>query len=87
MCGFAGFFKAAGLCKSSQVLRVKMPAEGAGEFEVTALQAAEIDPPASKNPLEWVTVESKGCRLGRCLSTLVDWYRCRWEIEMFFNIL
>lgn len=22
-----------------------------------------------------------------CLPTLVDWYRCRWEIEMFFNIL
>lgn len=20
-------------------------------------------------------------------ATLIDWYRCRWEIEMFFNIL
>ena len=68
-------------------LRVSLPAEGGGTFEATAILAKEIDPPAGEKPLEWRLLTN---RAGNTLSEAaeyVDWYRCRWEIEMFFNIL
>lgn len=70
-----------------RTLRVSLSAENGGIFEVTALQAKEIDPPAGENPVEWRLLTNREAPTLADAATLIDWYRCRWEIEMFFNIL
>lgn len=54
---------------------------------VTCVIAREIDPPAGVKPVEWrlLTNRVPGCRDD--LVELIDWYRARWEIEMFFHVL
>ncbi len=70
-----------------RVLRVSLPADGGGEFQVTAIVAREMNPPPGERPLEWRLLSN--CKANTLVEAaeLVDWYRCRWEIEMFFNIL
>lgn len=34
-------------------LRVSLPADGGGEFQVTVIVAREIHPPPGEKPLEW----------------------------------
>lgn len=54
---------------------------------VTCVIAREIEPPAGVKPIEWrlLTNRVPGCRDD--LVELIDWYRARWEIEMFFHVL
>ncbi len=62
---------------------------------LTLVQAKEISPPAGKSPLIWRLVSPLIWRLvtNREVGTadaaceLIDWYRARWEIEMFFDVL
>ena len=70
-----------------RALRVSLSAEKAGLFEVTALQATEVDPPTGEKPVEWRLLTNREAPTLADAATLIDWYRCRWEIEMFFNIL
>lgn len=70
-----------------KVLRYSLPVKGKRSVPVTLVQAKEINPPKGKMPITWrllsnreVTNEDQACEL-------IDWYRCRWEIEMFFDIL
>lgn len=46
-----------------------------------------MDAPAGVKPVIW-RIETN-CEAGdaQALIELVDWYRARWEIEMFFNVL
>lgn len=54
---------------------------------VTCVIATEIDPPAGIKPVEWRLLSSR-IPVGRDeLVELIDWYRARWEIEMYFNVL
>jgi IS4 transposase len=70
-----------------KVLRCTLPLKEQNGLEVTLVQAKEIDPPKGKVALTWRLLTN------RCIDTeeqaleLIDWYRCRWEIEMFFDIL
>jgi hypothetical protein len=68
-------------------LRVCLPEGKRGRFEVTALLAREIDPPAGEKALEWRLLSNRAAPTLAEAATLIDWYRCRWEIELFFNIL
>lgn len=68
-------------------LRVRLPDGKGGEFEVTALLARETAPPAGEKPLEWRLLTNRSVLTLAEAAELIDWYRCRWEIEMFFNIL
>jgi len=54
---------------------------------VTCVIATEGDRSAGVKPVEWRLLSS--CiPTGRDeLATTIDWYRARWEIEMFFNAL
>ncbi len=70
-----------------RALRVSLPAEGGGEFQTTAILAREMNPPAGEKPLEWRLLSNREASTLVDAAELVDWYRCRWEIEMFFNIL
>ncbi|GHT87517.1 hypothetical protein AGMMS49543_23780 [Betaproteobacteria bacterium] len=38
-------------------------------------------------PLEWRLLTNRVARTLEAVTELIDWYRCRWEIETFFNVL
>ncbi len=54
---------------------------------VTCVIAKEIDPPAGVKPVEWRLLTNRVPAGRDELVELIDWYRARWEIEMFFNVL
>ena len=67
-----------------RVLRVKFRGGTAGEtFGMTALQAREINAPAGVKPVEWRLLANRNPKALEGAAELVDWYRCRWEIEQF----
>ena len=56
-------------------------------IEVTALEALEIDAPEGVIPVKWRLLTNRRADTLEVAIELIDWYRCRWEIEMFFDIL
>ncbi len=61
--------------------------EHKGSLEVSCLVAREIDPPKGTKPVEWRLLTNRLVNTLAEASELIDWYRARWEIEMFFDIL
>ncbi|WP_374086177.1 IS4 family transposase [Methylomicrobium lacus] len=68
-------------------LRVGLADGNGGTFEVSALLAREIAPPEGEKAVEWRLMTNLPASTLDAARELIDWYRCRWEIEMFFNIL
>ena len=67
--------------------RMDVPDGKRGTIPVTCVIAREFDAPAGVKPIEWRLLTN---RTAACLDDvieLINWYRARWEIEMFFNIL
>ena len=58
-----------------------------GTLEVSCLVAQEIDPPKGAKPVQWRLLTNRRVETLLAASELIDWYRARWEIEMFFDIL
>jgi hypothetical protein len=56
-------------------------------IEVSALLARETNAPAGVKPLQWRLLTNRRTDTLEEAAELVDWYRCRWEIEIFFDIL
>lgn len=67
--------------------RVQLADGQNGTFEVIALLATEIEPPQGEKPLEWRLLTNRDAPTLEAAAELIDWYRCRWEIEVYFNIL
>jgi hypothetical protein len=55
--------------------------------EVVAVYAKECRPPSSEEPIEWLLLTSLPVADFLSACTVVQWYRCRWEIELFFRVL
>ena len=55
--------------------------------QVWAVYAKELKSPKGEEPIEWLLLTSLPVAgfAGAC--TVVQWYRCRWEIELFFRVL
>jgi len=49
--------------------------------------ATELNPPHGKKPLEWVLCTSIAVNNFAKASELIQWYLCRWQIEIYFKIL
>jgi len=58
-----------------------------GKFPVTCLIAREINPPTEKDCIEWRLLTNRPIHSQKEAKELIDWYRCRWEIETFFHTL
>lgn len=58
-----------------------------GQIEVTCLIASEIDTPAGCEPVVWRLLTNREATTLEQACELIDWYRARWEIEMFFSVL
>ncbi len=65
--------------------RVKLP--GASGPTVTCVLAQEIGAPASVKPVVWRLLTNREANDIDAVVELIDWYRARWEIEMFFHVL
>jgi hypothetical protein len=58
-----------------------------GQIEVTCLIASETDPPAGSKPVVWRLLTNRVASTPEQACELIDWYRARWEIELFFLVL
>ena len=54
---------------------------------VWAVLAREEDPPAGAPPLEWLLLTTVPVATADDARTRVDWYACRWGIEVFHRVL
>ena len=58
-----------------------------GAIQMTCLVASEIDAPPGVKPVCWRLLTNRVAGTLAEVTELIDWYRARWEIEMFFNVL
>jgi hypothetical protein len=70
-----------------RVRRVEVPDRQGGRIEVTCLIASEVNVPVGAQPVVWRLLTNRvACTLQEVVE-LIDWYRARWEIELFFLVL
>jgi len=67
--------------------RVSLPDRQGGTLELTCLIATEIQAPAGSTPVCWRLLTNRTVRGLEEAVELLDWYRARWEIELFFLVL
>ena len=58
-----------------------------GQLSVTCVLAEESNPPAGSKPVLWRLLSNRPVHTLEEAIGLIDWYRARWEIELFFLIL
>jgi hypothetical protein len=67
--------------------RVELSDGKRGRVAATCIVAREVDAPAGVKPLEWRLLTHREASTFEAAAELIDGYRARWEIELFFNIL
>jgi len=75
-----------------RVLRVKLrppyrPDKKLPAVEVTAILAWEESPPDGVEPIEWLLLTNLEVASSEEAQEKVQWYVCRWQIEIYFRIL
>ena len=70
-----------------RVERVQLSDRAKGIIEVSCLVACEVNAPAGVKPVVWRLLTNRVASTLQEASELIDWYRARWEIELFFLIL
>jgi hypothetical protein len=78
--------------QSLRALRVPLrppyrPDKKLAPVEVTAILAREENPPPGEDPIEWLLLSSLPVESFEEACEKVQWYLCRWQIEVFFRIL
>ncbi len=67
--------------------RINISAGKGKHLAVTCIVAREINAPKGIEPIEWRLLTNREAPTREHVIELIDWYRARWEIEMFFNVL
>ena len=71
--------------------RVRLaPPRKAGSREpvdMLAVSATEPNPPAGKDPLNWLLLSTEGSADAETAQTVVTWYERRWTIKEYFKVL
>src|SRR6218665_975199 len=70
-----------------QRVMLKAPAGAKQDIEVRCLIASEIDAPARARSVVWRLLSNRAVDTLEQALELVQWYRARWEIELFFLVL
>lgn len=65
---------------------IRLPDGRGGQLSATCLIAREINAPAGSKPVEWRLLTNRAAESLDAVVELIDWYRCRWEIETFFHV-
>ena len=55
--------------------------------EVSVIMLKEINPPKGEEPIEWIILTSLPVNTLEEALTIIQWYVCRWQIEIYFRIL
>ena len=67
--------------------QVKIRAANGQIFPATAIMAREDHPPSGQDPVVWKLLTNRPAQTLKQAAEVIDWYRARWEIEMFFHVL
>ena len=62
-------------------------AESREPVDMLVVSATEPDPPAGKDPLNWLLLSTEGSADAETARTVVTWYERRWTIEEYFKVL
>ena len=54
---------------------------------VTVILAEEVRPPKGEKPITWILLTNLSVTTGDQVLEKLQWYLCRWQIEIFFRIL
>ncbi len=57
------------------------------DVEVTAILAREKRAPRGEEPIEWLLLTDQAVETFEQAQEVLQWYLCRWQIEIFFKIL
>jgi hypothetical protein len=57
------------------------------DIEATAILATEPHPPAGEQPVEWLLLTNLPVQTPEQAIEKLQWYLCRWQIEIYFRIL
>lgn len=66
---------------------LEIPDGATGTLTIRCLIAREVDPPADMPPLQWRLLTNREVSDLAEAAQLIDWYRARWEVEIFFHVL
>lgn len=58
-----------------------------GDIPITVISAEEISPPAGQKPVRWILLSNRIVSELAEAEELLNWYLCRWEVELFFKVL
>lgn len=67
--------------------RVEIPGGKSEPASATCVVAREIGVPAGVKPVEWRLLSNRAAPTLADVVELIDWYRARWEIELFFHVI
>ena len=67
--------------------RVEISDGRGGRVEATCIVAREEHPPKGVKAVEWRLLTNRPAETFEAAAELIDWYRARWEIELFFHVL
>ena len=61
--------------------------KGLAPVTVTAILAQEEHPPKGEAPIQWILLTNLAVHTLEQAKEKLDWYLCRWQIEVFFKVL
>lgn len=67
--------------------RIVLPDRQGGVLEVTCLMASETNAPDGCKPVCWRLLTNRTIPSLAAAVEMLDWYRVRWEVELFFSVL
>jgi len=66
---------------------ISPPQKGQPVVTVTAILAREEKPPQGEEPVQWILLTNRTVATLEQAQQMLDWYLCRWQVEVFFKIL
>ena len=66
---------------------LQLPDGQGGFVQATCIVAKETEPAADDKPIEWRLLTNLPVDTLEQAVRMIDWYRSRWEIEIFFHVL
>lgn len=78
--------KARTITQEIRVKKVILPGGKGGDIAATCLIATEVGAPMGVAPVCWRLLTNRSADTLEAAIELIEWYRARWEIEIFFHV-
>ena len=78
--------KSRAVLQQVSVKRCAVTAPGGDAVEVSVVVAQEIDASEGVKPIVWRLLTNRSAASLEAAAKLIDWYRYRWEIQLFFDV-